>query len=112
VFLARVVGTVVATRKEPGLTGTKLLVIQPFDLLEHTCSLEVEEGQGGVPLAAVVAGHPFPLCLEHGGEDNVAAHHNPVGASLRPADPPRNDEARHWTCRRFVTAEILGVQIA
>ena len=29
-FLARVVGTVVATRKEPGLTGTKLLVIQPI----------------------------------------------------------------------------------
>jgi microcompartment protein CcmK/EutM len=31
VFLARVVGTVVATRKEPGLTGTKLLVIQPIN---------------------------------------------------------------------------------
>lgn len=29
-FLARVVGTVVATRKDPGLTGTKLLVIQPL----------------------------------------------------------------------------------
>ena len=26
-FLARVVGTVVATRKDPGLAGTKLLVI-------------------------------------------------------------------------------------
>ena len=29
-FLARVVGTVVATRKDPGLVGTKLLVIQPI----------------------------------------------------------------------------------
>lgn len=29
-FLARVVGTVVATRKDPGLLGTKLLVIQPI----------------------------------------------------------------------------------
>jgi len=29
VFLARVVGTVVATRKDPGLLGTKLLVLQP-----------------------------------------------------------------------------------
>jgi microcompartment protein CcmK/EutM len=29
-FLARVVGTVVATRKDPGLVGTKLLVIQPL----------------------------------------------------------------------------------
>jgi microcompartment protein CcmK/EutM len=30
VILARVVGTVVATRKDPGLSGTKLLVIQPL----------------------------------------------------------------------------------
>jgi ethanolamine utilization protein EutN len=30
VFLARVVGTVVATRKDPGLLGTTLLVIQPI----------------------------------------------------------------------------------
>ncbi len=29
--LARVVGTVVATRKDEGLVGTKLLVIQPLD---------------------------------------------------------------------------------
>jgi microcompartment protein CcmK/EutM len=30
VFLARVVGTVVATQKDPGLVGMKLLVIQPI----------------------------------------------------------------------------------
>ena len=30
-FLAKVIGTVVATRKDPALTGTKLLVIQPLD---------------------------------------------------------------------------------
>ncbi len=29
-LLARVIGTVVATRKDPGLVGTKLLVIQPI----------------------------------------------------------------------------------
>ena len=29
-FLARVVGTVVASRKDPGLTATTLLVIQPL----------------------------------------------------------------------------------
>ncbi|HEY3119636.1 MAG TPA: EutN/CcmL family microcompartment protein [Vicinamibacteria bacterium] len=28
--LARVIGTVVASRKDPGLTGMKLLVIQPL----------------------------------------------------------------------------------
>jgi microcompartment protein CcmK/EutM len=30
VFLAKVVGTVVATRKDSGLTGNKLLLIQPL----------------------------------------------------------------------------------
>jgi microcompartment protein CcmK/EutM len=30
VFLARVIGTVVASRKDAGLDGTKLLVIQPL----------------------------------------------------------------------------------
>jgi microcompartment protein CcmK/EutM len=30
VLLAKVVGTVVCTRKEPGLTGVKLLLIQPL----------------------------------------------------------------------------------
>ena len=29
-LLARVVGTVVCTRKEPGLTGMKMLLIQPL----------------------------------------------------------------------------------
>ena len=29
-FLARVIGTVVASRKDPGLSGTTLLVIQPL----------------------------------------------------------------------------------
>ena len=43
-FLARVVGTVVATRKEPGLTGTKLLVIQP---------LKNDGSASGKPLVAV-----------------------------------------------------------
>jgi len=44
VFLARVVGTVVATRKDPGLEGTKLLVIQP---------LRPDRTPGGKPLVAV-----------------------------------------------------------
>jgi ethanolamine utilization protein EutN len=32
VFLARVIGTVVASRKDAGLGGTKMLVIQPIQL--------------------------------------------------------------------------------
>jgi ethanolamine utilization protein EutN len=43
-FLARVIGTVVATRKDPGLTGTKLLVIQP---------LRPDRAAAGKPLVAV-----------------------------------------------------------
>ena len=43
-FLARVVGTVVASRKDPGLVGTKLLVIQP---------LTAEGAPAGQPLVAV-----------------------------------------------------------
>jgi microcompartment protein CcmK/EutM len=44
VLLARVVGTVVATRKDDGLVGAKLLVIQP---------LETDRTPAGKPLVAV-----------------------------------------------------------
>jgi len=43
-FLARVIGTVVATRKDAGLLGTKLLVIQP---------LKTDRTPSGKPLVAV-----------------------------------------------------------
>jgi microcompartment protein CcmK/EutM len=44
VQLARVIGTVVATRKDPGLAGTKLLVIQP---------LRPDRQPSGAPLVAL-----------------------------------------------------------
>jgi microcompartment protein CcmK/EutM len=44
VLLAKVVGTVVATRKDEGLVGTKLLVIQP---------LRTDRTPAGKPLVAV-----------------------------------------------------------
>jgi len=44
VLLAKVVGTVVATRKDEGLRGTKLLVIQP---------LRLDRSPSGKPLVAV-----------------------------------------------------------
>jgi len=44
VLLAKVVGTVVATRKDEGLVGTKLLVIQP---------LGTDRTPAGKPLVAV-----------------------------------------------------------
>lgn len=43
-LLARVVGHVVATRKDPGLTGIKLLVIQP---------IKTDRTPHGRPLVAV-----------------------------------------------------------
>jgi len=43
-LLARVIGTVVATRKDPGLVGTKLLLIQP---------LRPDHSPHGKPLVAV-----------------------------------------------------------
>ena len=43
-LLAKVVGTVVATRKDSGLTGMKLLVIQP---------LKPDRSPAGKPLVAV-----------------------------------------------------------
>ena len=43
-LLAKVVGTVVATRKDPGLVGTKLLVIQP---------LRADHTPAGKPLVAL-----------------------------------------------------------
>jgi ethanolamine utilization protein EutN len=43
-FLARVIGTVVATRKDAGFTGTTLLVIQP---------LRPDRAAAGKPLVAV-----------------------------------------------------------
>lgn len=43
-LLAKVIGTVVATRKDPGLQGIKLLVIQP---------LETDRTSAGRPLVAV-----------------------------------------------------------
>jgi microcompartment protein CcmK/EutM len=43
-LLARVIGTVVASRKDPGLVGVKLLVIQP---------LKTDRSAAGRPLVAV-----------------------------------------------------------
>lgn len=43
-MLGRVIGTVVATRKDAGLAGSKLLVIQP---------LKADRTPGGKPLVAV-----------------------------------------------------------
>ena len=36
--LAKIIGTVVATRKDPSLTGTRLLIVQPLDEKQNPIS--------------------------------------------------------------------------
>jgi len=59
-YLARVVGTVVATRKDDRLEGCKLLVVQPLDEKgkpEGKCAVAVDTVQsGGGELVLVVTG--------------------------------------------------------
>jgi microcompartment protein CcmK/EutM len=50
-ILARIVGTVVATRKDPRLVGSKLLVARPMDPSgkpEGTCLVAVDTVDAGV----------------------------------------------------------------
>ena len=50
-LLARIVGTVVATRKDPRLVGSKLLVARPMDPSgkpEGTCLVAVDTVDAGV----------------------------------------------------------------
>ncbi len=51
-ILARVIGTVVATRKEDKLVGTKLLIVQPVAILDP----EKDDGKPLVAIDAVGAG--------------------------------------------------------
>ena len=54
-LLARVVGTVVASRKEPGLEGLKLLVLRQLDLAgEPTGSYRVAADAVGAGMGEVV----------------------------------------------------------
>ncbi len=36
--IGKVIGTVVATRKDPSLVGTRLLIVQPLDEQENPCA--------------------------------------------------------------------------
>ncbi len=36
--IGKVIGTVVATRKDPSLAGTRLLIVQPLDEKRHPCA--------------------------------------------------------------------------
>ena len=65
-LLAKVVGTVVCTRKEPGLTGVKMLLIQPLDLRLNP------EGPESMALDAVQAGvGDLVLIVNEGGQRSM-----------------------------------------
>lgn len=87
-FLARVVGTVVATRKDPGLAGTKLLVIQP---------LQPDRSPGGKPLVAVDS------VGAGAGEDVFYVRGREAALPFLPAEVPTDAAivgiVDHWTAR-------------
>jgi len=78
VFLARVVGTVVATRKDPRLAGRKLLIVVPVDPDGK------EEGGYVVAVDTVSAGFKEMVLVVRGSSARMADGMNerPVDASI------------------------------
>lgn len=57
-FLAKVIGTVVATRKDPKLVGTKILVVQPINTNEdpiRNTEVVIDSVGAGVGETVIVA---------------------------------------------------------
>jgi len=77
-FVAKVIGTVVATRKDENLTGLKLLVIQPLD------SKEQAYGQTLVAIDSVGAGVGEMVLVVRGSPARLVARNDasPVDAAI------------------------------
>jgi ethanolamine utilization protein EutN len=87
VLLGRVVGTVVATRKDPGLTGLKLLLVQP---------LRGDRTASGKPIVAVDsvgAGVTEEVFYVRGREASF-----PFLPAEVPADAAIVGIVDHWNC--------------
>jgi microcompartment protein CcmK/EutM len=78
VFLARVVGTVVATRKDPKLEGHKLLIVLPVDPKGN------DEGGYVVAVDTVDAGYKETVLVVRGSSARMAdgLTDRPVDASI------------------------------
>jgi len=78
VFLARVVGTVVATRKDPRLEGKKLLLVVPVDPGGN------DEGGYVVAVDTVSAGYKETVLVVRGSSARMAEgmDERPVDASI------------------------------
>ena len=77
-FLARVVGTVVATRKDPKLDGYKLLIVMPVDAEGN------DEGGYVVAVDTVDAGYKETVLVVRGSSARMAdgLTDRPVDASI------------------------------
>ena len=77
-FLARVVGTVVATRKDPRLEGRTLLLVVPVDPAGN------EEGGYVVAVDTVEAGFKETVIVVRGSSARMAEglHERPVDAAI------------------------------
>ena len=77
-FIGRVVGRLVATRKEPKLEGTKLLVIQPLDVNGKP------DGKHLVALDTIDAGYKEMVLIVTGSSARMASNFSktPVDAAI------------------------------
>jgi ethanolamine utilization protein EutN len=79
--LARVIGTVVANHKYPGLSGVKLLIVQPLDRRQHAVgdpvvATDATAQAGPGELVFIVGGREAALALP---ETFVPVDHSVVG---------------------------------
>lgn len=77
-FVAKVIGTVVATRKDENLVGLKLMVLQPLDATQKPC------GQTLVAIDSVGAGVGETVLVVRGSPARLVAQNNaaPVDAAI------------------------------
>ena len=79
-LLGRIVGTVVATRKDPRLEGRKLLVVMPFDAADPTA----KRGSAVIAVDTVGAGVRETVLVVQGSSARMAQGCNdcPVDAAI------------------------------
>lgn len=94
-YLARVVGTVVATRKDDRLEGCKLLLVQPLDEAGQ------ESGRCVVAVDTVQAGHREVVLVVSGSSARMTdrTKDSPVDASIVGiVDTVAKDGVPPWRC--------------
>ncbi len=77
-LIGKVIGKIVSTRKEPKLSGAKLLVVQPLDLKMKPT------GEPMVCIDSVEAGYGETVLVVQGSSARLVSHQgdNPVDAAI------------------------------